>query len=302
LAAAFFYRKKNPLLSLGIGWYFIGHLLESTIFPLQIAHEHRNYLPSIGLILALASLLTNKFKNSTMFTLALISTCLILATTTFIRSTQWENKLSQAYYEAAHHPESSYAQYHYSTTAFSKHKINDAFNAIEKAISLNTKETSYLINLQFYLSTLNKNIPEELQLKTISSLKENKITPTTALIIDGLSTCINKSACQGLLENYIEWLNVIIEKKPSESFYYLLKGKALVALGKERLAIIFLEEAHQLDIKHLQPLFEILDIHLKNNNPQKALKILIKLNYFNRLAPISREHEIELASIKVRNM
>ncbi len=37
----------------GFCWFVCGHLIESTVFPLEIAFEHRNYLPAWGLIFAL---------------------------------------------------------------------------------------------------------------------------------------------------------------------------------------------------------------------------------------------------------
>lgn len=46
------FRKKTPLLCFGIAFFFIGHALESTVYPLELVFEHRNYLPSFGLILA----------------------------------------------------------------------------------------------------------------------------------------------------------------------------------------------------------------------------------------------------------
>ena len=50
VAAAICLRKAVPLIAMGISFFFAGHLLESTILPLEIAFEHRNYLPSLGLI------------------------------------------------------------------------------------------------------------------------------------------------------------------------------------------------------------------------------------------------------------
>lgn len=41
--------RKHPMLSLGVLWYFCGQLLESSIVPLELYFEHRNYLPSFGL-------------------------------------------------------------------------------------------------------------------------------------------------------------------------------------------------------------------------------------------------------------
>lgn len=44
-------RTKPALVSFAILFFFCGHLLESTIFPLEIYYRHRNYFPSIGLCL-----------------------------------------------------------------------------------------------------------------------------------------------------------------------------------------------------------------------------------------------------------
>jgi hypothetical protein len=47
-AAAFLLRIRLPLVAFSIGWFLLGHSLESTVIPLEIMHEHRNYLPSLG--------------------------------------------------------------------------------------------------------------------------------------------------------------------------------------------------------------------------------------------------------------
>jgi hypothetical protein len=48
--------RRRPLAAFGIVLFFAGHLMESTILPLELAFEHRNYLPSLGLILAAVDL------------------------------------------------------------------------------------------------------------------------------------------------------------------------------------------------------------------------------------------------------
>jgi hypothetical protein len=46
-------RKRWPVLALGVAWFFIGHLLESTVIALELYYEHRNYLPAYGVLLPL---------------------------------------------------------------------------------------------------------------------------------------------------------------------------------------------------------------------------------------------------------
>ncbi len=47
--------RRLPLVAFAIAWYLAGHLLESTIFGLEITFEHRNYLPGIGVVFALSN-------------------------------------------------------------------------------------------------------------------------------------------------------------------------------------------------------------------------------------------------------
>lgn len=54
LAAALATHRRWPLLAFASLWYFGGHLLESTVFPLELYFEHRNYLPMFGILFAFA--------------------------------------------------------------------------------------------------------------------------------------------------------------------------------------------------------------------------------------------------------
>jgi tetratricopeptide (TPR) repeat protein len=49
------WRRRYPLFSLAVLWYLVGHLIESTVVPLELYFEHRNYIPVIGPLFALAS-------------------------------------------------------------------------------------------------------------------------------------------------------------------------------------------------------------------------------------------------------
>ncbi len=55
---AFYHRRSHPVFFFTLGFFFIGHSLESSILPLELVFEHRNYLPSIAPAMVLALLLT----------------------------------------------------------------------------------------------------------------------------------------------------------------------------------------------------------------------------------------------------
>jgi hypothetical protein len=52
IALAWALRRRAPLISCGIFWFFVGHSMEATVVPLELMFEHRNYLPSFGIIVA----------------------------------------------------------------------------------------------------------------------------------------------------------------------------------------------------------------------------------------------------------
>lgn len=54
LFAAFTLRQRQPVLSLAVFWFFSLHILESSFIPLELYFEHRNYLPMIGPLFAIA--------------------------------------------------------------------------------------------------------------------------------------------------------------------------------------------------------------------------------------------------------
>ncbi len=101
--------RKRPLVSLGILWFFAGHLLESTILPLEIAHEHRNYLADYGILLAatcaVAQAPLSKLKPLIRLPVPLLL-ILLFSYTTWLRSEQWSDNINHSIYEARHHPDS----------------------------------------------------------------------------------------------------------------------------------------------------------------------------------------------------
>jgi hypothetical protein len=49
-------RAARPLVSFAVLWFFAGHLMESTVLPLELYFEHRNYVPLLGPVLAITAI------------------------------------------------------------------------------------------------------------------------------------------------------------------------------------------------------------------------------------------------------
>lgn len=57
LAAAVLLRRRTPVFACGVLLFLGGHAMESTFLPLEIYFEHRNYLPSFGVLLVAAAVI-----------------------------------------------------------------------------------------------------------------------------------------------------------------------------------------------------------------------------------------------------
>ena len=108
-AAAFALRNKQPLLTFGVAFFFAGHAMESTIIPLELAFEHRNYLPMFGILLPLAYYALGEKPHASSVRVRRIAFLLLLALfagLTALRAQQWGDTLQMRMLEVERHPRS----------------------------------------------------------------------------------------------------------------------------------------------------------------------------------------------------
>ena len=107
VSSAYLTFRKNPA---GILiFFFIGHIIESTIIPLELAFEHRNYFPSIALLGAVAFFISN-IGNKLIKNLAFCITLSILALLLTLRVSYWSDEHEWQKTIISFHPNSVRAQ------------------------------------------------------------------------------------------------------------------------------------------------------------------------------------------------
>src|SRR5690606_20760975 len=57
LGMAWRLRLRRPLFALGVLLFFCGHFVTSNVIALELAFEHRNHFPLVGIVLAVGDLL-----------------------------------------------------------------------------------------------------------------------------------------------------------------------------------------------------------------------------------------------------
>ena len=113
-AVGIFTIRKVPALAVGILWFFIGHSMESTFLPLEMVHEHRNYLPIVGPIFAAAYYFWRADFNVPAIRAKwciVVAALIVFSAVTYERSVEWSNLVDHAAIEVNNHPNSDRANY-----------------------------------------------------------------------------------------------------------------------------------------------------------------------------------------------
>lgn len=110
LGSALVLRHRAPLYAFAVCFFFAAHALESTVFPLEMMFEHRNYMASLGPLLWLSYLVVESSRRKRLQRMAgVIGILLLLAysTVTYVRVGNWSSFQRFVLSGAENHPASA---------------------------------------------------------------------------------------------------------------------------------------------------------------------------------------------------
>lgn len=145
--------RRPLLLAAGLGWFLAGHLLESTVLPLELMHEHRNYLAGGGLMLIVVVILTSPGARwPLLLRLApVLMLAGVLAALTAQRAGEWSDEWLQLAREARDHPQSARSQYEFARLSIERGSaehnpalIASGVRALEQASELRPNPRPFL--------------------------------------------------------------------------------------------------------------------------------------------------------------
>lgn len=159
--SAFIFRKKFPLFSVAILFFFAAHLMESTVLGLELYFEHRNYLAALFLFLPIASalyFLQEKInpKLVILITLVIFS---IFSLFTYERAKLWGKTNELELYWAKISPNSPRAQNAIAGVLMNQGRVEEANHLLEQAMQ--RIPNSALLNLQLLLQKVYAQIATE---------------------------------------------------------------------------------------------------------------------------------------------
>jgi protein O-mannosyl-transferase len=226
ISIAIFARTRMPIISFGIIFFLVGHSMESTILPLEIAFEHRNYLPSYGIILILfyyllkASNAINKIVYGQLVAIILIG---FFSFNTYSRAEQWGDPLLFRFYEVEHKPMSAIANYEmaifYAKTLDSGH-VQDRDAAYSKAekyfqrsLKLTASKIEARVSLLMLASSNRRQVTDKWFLNLGDYLENAKISSTAVASLNSLLQCQKREECIISDENILVIIRAILKNQ-----------------------------------------------------------------------------------------
>jgi len=143
VAVAIFLAKKNKILSFAILGFWLGHAIEGSFFNLEIAFEHRMYLPSVFFIfltVLLGADLIEKVKVPRRAVTVFLGVLVVyLGINTILRNEMWADPIRFLSHNAAKTPENFRPIHNLGVTYGMRREYETALSYFQKALSLYDK-------------------------------------------------------------------------------------------------------------------------------------------------------------------
>lgn len=132
--ACLFWHRRYPLLAFAVLFYLVAHSMESSVLPLEMVFEHRNYLPSVGLaVLAAAGLVRMSAQMQKMRLGTVVGAVLaVLLVLLVVRANAWRDELTLARFEVVNHPQSARANFMYANALYKRLRESQALGLDEQ--------------------------------------------------------------------------------------------------------------------------------------------------------------------------
>ncbi len=321
--------RKRPIVAFGILFFFINHLIESTIIPLELIYEHRNYMPSLFLFfpvsVGLKWLIDYYYKRKQPMYLILVSFTILLfiglGTSTYIRNMAWASEKSLWEDAMAKAPESPRPPHNLAWDHYEKiGHFDKAIELYKKALMLKSpvliKDQALSLTNMAIIYYKKHEYEKAIKLcKRSIDINPQHEAARYNMILSFIKTGRWEEASKNaelLLSkkcNQVDYLNLrgfilLKQKIPDESLQYFRKvlksapnnknaifytGVALSLMGEYKKAERFLRRAYQISPKKIIILFCLIE------NSLRAEEVLQSDRYLEILFALFNTNEISKA-------
>jgi len=293
LLAGFLARRRWPLVALGIGWFFMAHVLTSNVIPLELAYEHRNYFALLGVLLAVAQILVTatgylRLRVRVVLALALLA---LLGLLTNLHARTWGDSIVLAVALAERNPTSYRAQYELGRVylAASESKTTSpywskALDQMQQVSALPGGNGLAEQSLIIMAARTGQSSPEELWGRYRDKLTQKALGPESINALYAVQDCRVKGSCKLDDSQLFNTFLAVLQRNPDSALAHSMYANfAFNVIGDRELAFRMLREA----------------IRLSGDNPQYRLnlaKLLTAANIGHE------ERDALLAQVKAANI
>lgn len=200
LVAALLLQRRAPLFAFAVLWFLAAHATESTVFPLEMYFEHRNYVPLFGPALALAATVLK--TQGDLRRPVLIGFCawlLLSAGITRMQAQVWGNEGLLATVWHIEHPTSLRAQQQYASYLADQGQLQEAHAVMAEAAGANVSPVDTGLQAITIECAAHRPIaPTELK-DSANRLRSDPLTPGTAAILARLRLSVQQGDCSTTL-------------------------------------------------------------------------------------------------------
>lgn len=235
--------RKYPLLSFAILFFFINHLVESTIIPLELIFEHRNYLPSFFLFLPLAAgirfvldLYACSHRVLHFFIIATLSFLLMsIGLGTYTRNKIWateESLWTDSLSKAPDHarPLAKLAEIYGWHKSKNLTNLQTAVALLQKALNQESPRTSFKSSI---LDNIGKAYFNYGMIEQAITYYNRSLQVDPNFITSRLSLA-EALTLNGNFEKALEQINIVIAKNDQQSRFFNLKTMILLWLDRPK--------------------------------------------------------------------
>jgi len=200
--------RRYPVAAFGVLFFLIGHSIESTAIALELVHEHRNYLPTFGLLFTLFYYLLCPLHNpQSLFIrrIASVGFIVMLAGVTTLRASEWGDPVQMKIKEVERHPKSIranlaigsfYAVMPVSSNAEAEDFYRKAYAYYANAAELAPSDTLGLFGL-IELNARNGLPIEDAWVSALARRIEHyPFSPSTGNSLASLEKCVSAQRCK----------------------------------------------------------------------------------------------------------
>ena len=244
--------KRRPLIAFSIFFFFLNHIIESTILPLELIFEHRNYIPSMLFFVPIAigvmrviSFFSYKQSMHAILTLTIILVIIVEGHATFMRNFTWKNEKSlwidcidkyPALFRAHHNLAKYYSEHNQNEKAITEYK-----NALKLRLINTTDEKAITY---FNLGVIYFQKKEYNKAKTYY-LQAINIDPCCRGVHNNLAVLLANTSNN--YEEVFTELKKAIACDPTSMQAYGNMGMLLIKMGKIDEGIVNLKKAFKID-------------------------------------------------------